>query len=170
MDSEKLFSERMVAAINEQIHAELESFYHYLAMAAYCDSQKFHGCANWFRMQSQEEHAHAMRLYHFLVARDLTVVLKGLNQPDGHYDSILDVFETSLKQEQQISHLINKLYKTAVEENAYTSTVELQWFLTEQVEEEKTIRDIVFGIRMVKDDPAAMLEWDAKLGGRIAEE
>lgn len=160
----------MVDAINNQIRAELGSFYHYLAMSAYCDSQKFHGCANWFRMQSQEEHAHAMRLYHFLVDRDCHVVLESLEKPEKTFNSILHVFETALEQEQHISFLINQLYRTAVEENAYTSTVELQWFLTEQVEEEKTVRDIVFGIQMVQDDPAAMLEWDAKLGGRTAAE
>jgi ferritin len=162
-------SERIIEALNEQIHAELNSFYKYLGMAAYCDREKFHGSAHWLRQQSQEEFGHAMRLYHFLISRDSSVCLKSLEPPNQKFQSIVDVFETSLLQEQEISDRINKLYRIAIEEQAFATSVELQWFLTEQVEEEKTVRDLVFKLRKIKGDPAALLDWDHDLGLRSSQ-
>lgn len=159
-------SDKIIAALNEQIHAELGSFYKYLGMAAYCDREKFHGSAHWLRKQSQEEYGHAMKLYEFLVSRDSPVQLGSLDEPNQKFDSIVQVFETALSQEQEISERINRLYQIAIEQKAFATSVELQWFLTEQVEEEKTVRDIVFRLRRIKGDPAALLDWDQELGQR----
>ncbi len=159
-------SDKMIDALNEQIHAELNSFYKYLGMAAYCDREKFHGSAHWLKQQSQEEFGHAMKLYAFLVSRDSPVRLESMEQPNQKFDSIVQVFETALSQEQEISERINKLYRIAIEEKAFATSVELQWFLTEQVEEEKSVRDIVFRLRKIKGDPAALLDWDRDLGQR----
>ncbi len=159
-------SQKIIDALNEQIHAELNSFYKYLGMSAYCDREKFHGSAHWLRFQSQEEFGHAMKLYHFLVSRDSSVRLQSLEPPNQKFESIVEVFETSLAQEQEISDRINKLYRIAIEEGAFATSVELQWFLTEQVEEEKTVRDLVFRLRKIKGDPAALLDWDHELGQR----
>jgi ferritin len=159
-------TKKIIEALNGQIQAELNSFYHYLGMAAWCDREKFHGSAHWLRLQSQEEFGHAMKLYHFLVSRDSPVSFKALQGPEQDFDSIVTVFEGALKQEQRISDLINKLYQIAIGEQAFATSVELQWFLTEQVEEEKTVRDLVFTLRKIKGDPAALLEWDRSLGQR----
>jgi len=159
-------SDKIIDALNEQIQAELNSFYKYLGMAAYCDREKFHGSAHWLTQQSQEEYGHAMKLYAFLVSRDSPVRLGALEKPNQSFESIVQVFETALLQEQEISERINKLYRIAIEEKAFATSVELHWFLTEQVEEEKTVRDIVFKLRKIKGDPAALLDWDSDLGQR----
>ncbi len=107
-----------------------------------------------------------MKLYHFLVSRDSSVRLQSLEPPNQKFESIVEVFETSLAQEQEISDRISKLYRIALEEGAFATSVELHWFLTEQVEEEKTVRDLVYRLRKIKGDPAALLDWDRELGQR----
>jgi len=156
-------------AINDQINAELSSSYSYLAMSAFCEAQNFRGCAKWLRIQSQEEYAHAMKLYDFLLARNGAVTLNAIQKPAGKYRSLTEVFEASLAQEQSVSKQIDALYELAFKEKAFAAMVELQWFLTEQVEEEKSARDIVARLHLVKSDPAALLDLDRELGARSAE-
>lgn len=153
-------------AINRQINAELNASYTYLAMSAFCARQAFNGCARWLRLQSTEEYGHAMKLYDFLIARDGTVDLKAMPQPKQSYDSIASVFETAYAQEQEVSQQIDQLYELTFKERAFAATVELQWFLTEQVEEEKSARDIVAKFRLVGSDPASLLDLDRELGAR----
>ena len=161
-----MMSEKVQKAINEQIHAELSASYTYLAMSAYCDRASFTGAASWLRLQSQEEYGHAMRLFDFMLARHAKVVLKDLAFPKGDYDSLKDVFETAYAQEQSVSGQIESLYELAFTEKVYHAAVQLEWFLTEQIEEEKTCREIVTKLRLVKDDPASLLEIDRELGVR----
>lgn len=153
-------------AINRQINAELTASYSYLAMSAFCARQAFNGCAHWLRLQSQEEYGHAMKLYDFLIARDGVVELGGMAAPALKYASIAAVFEAALLQEQDVSRQIDALYELAFKEKAFSATVELQWFITEQVEEEKSARDIVAKFRLVGDDPASLLDLDRELGAR----
>lgn len=155
-------------AINRQINAELGASYAYLAMSAFCARQNFLGCAHWLRLQSQEEYGHAMKLYDFLLARDGTVELKAMAEPKNTYDSIPAVFEAALSQEQEVSRQIDMLYELAFKEKAYAATVELQWFLTEQVEEEKSTREIVARFRLVGNDPGSLLDLDRELGARAS--
>jgi ferritin len=155
-------------AINRQINAELSASYAYLAMSAFCARQHFMGCAHWLRLQSQEEYGHAMKLYDFLLARDGTVELKGMTEPKNTYESISAVFEVALLQEQDVSRQIEMLYELAFKERSYATTVELQWFLTEQVEEEKSTREIVAKFKLVGNDPASLLDLDRELGQRAA--
>jgi ferritin len=162
-----MMSETISKAINDQIHAELSASYSYLAMSAHCDRSSFSGAARWLRVQSQEEYAHAMRLLDFMLARHAKVVLTDLPRPKTDYASLLDVFETSFKQEQQVSAQIESLYELAFKEKTYPAVVQLEWFLTEQVEEEKTCREIVAKLKMVGDDPASILEIDRELGARV---
>jgi ferritin len=157
-------------AINDQITAELSASYQYLAMSAYCEEQHFPGCARWLRMQSQEEYGHAMKLFDFLLAQGVPVKLQAMEAPSARYASIIEVFEKALEQEEGVSRQIDALYEMAFKEKAYAMTVQLQWFLLEQVEEEKTARDIVAKFHLVRDDPAAWIDLDAELGGRSASE
>ena len=161
-----MMSEKVQKAINEQIHAELSASYTYLAMSAYCDRASFTGAASWLRLQSQEEYGHAMRLFDFMLARHARVALKDLGIPKSDYASLIDVFETAYAQEQAVSAQIEKLYELAFTEKVYHAAVQLEWFLTEQIEEEKTCREIVTKLRLVKDDPASLLEIDRELGAR----
>jgi ferritin len=157
-------------AINLQINSELSASYAYLAMSAYCECQKFTGAARWLRLQSQEEHMHAMKLFDFLLARDRSVELLAIDQPTTDFKSVADVFERALAQEQEVSRQIDALYETAFTQKAFSAVAELQWFLTEQVEEEKTAREIVAKFKMVGDDPSSLLDLDRELGARAATE
>jgi ferritin len=159
---------RVVQAINRQINMELSASYAYLAMSAYCERQKFMGAAKWLRAQSQEEHMHAMKLFDFILARDEDVELQAIERPRVAFNKVADVFERALEQEEEVSRQIDALYETAFTEKAFAAVAELQWFLTEQVEEEKTAREIVAKFKMVGDDPASLLDLDRELGSRTA--
>jgi ferritin len=154
------------AAINDQINSEFEASYTYLAMAAYCDRQKFLGAAKWMRLQCEEERQHAMKLFNFLLARDGAVELKAIAKPRVTWDSLHAIFEQALEHEQKVTVQINSLYELCFTEKAFAEMTELQWFLTEQVEEERTAREIVAKFRLIKSDPAAILDMDRELGVR----
>ncbi len=156
----------MQDAINEQINNELFSSYSYLSMAAWCEHQQFMGCAHWLRVQSEEEYGHAMRLFDFILARNGEVKLKPIAQPEITFPSIVSIFEKSLEQEERVTGQIDSLYELAFQEKAFSALVELEWFITEQVEEEKTAREIVAKFHLVKDDPASLLDLDRELASR----
>lgn len=164
-----MMSQVVQDALNRQIHSELKASYHYLAMSAWCDRNNFKGAATWMRAQSREEYGHAMRLFDFQLARHGKLALDKLDAPKLEFDHLLDVFETAYKQEQEVSKQIDSLYELAGGEKAYAAMVQLEWFINEQVEEEKTFREIVAQMRMVKDDPAALLDFDRELGSRVPE-
>lgn len=162
-----MFSQVMLDALNDQINMELQSSYSYLAMSAYCERVHFRGCARWLRLQSIEEYGHAMKLFDFLRDRSEKIVLKNLPEPQGDFDSVPHVFEQALQQEIAVSEKINAIYEMAYKEKAYSAAAHLEWFLTEQVEEEKTARDIVTKFNMIKNDPAALLDMDRELATRM---
>jgi ferritin len=153
-------------AINQQINSEFEASYTYLAMAGFCEEQKFLGAAKWLRMQSDEERQHGLKLFTFVLARDGKVELRSIDQPKVGFESLAAVFEQALAHEQRVTIEINALYELCFTEKAFAEMTELQWFLTEQVEEEKTAREIVAKFRLVKSDPAAILDLDRELGAR----
>jgi ferritin len=161
---------RVVEAINRQINSELSASYAYLAMSAWCERQKFTGAARWLRLQSQEENMHAMKLFDFLLARDCSVDLQAIERPHFGFNILADVFVRALEQEQEVSRQIDALYETAFNEKAFAAVAELQWFLTEQVEEEKTAREIVAKFTLVGNDPASILDLDRELGSRTVSE
>ncbi|QDU91402.1 putative ferritin-1 [Pirellulimonas nuda] len=162
-------SDVMQDAINEQIGNELHASYSYLAMSAWLSHQEFHGSAAWMRAQSQEENAHAMKLYDFLVARGGRVNLRPITQPNQEFKSVADVFNSALAQEQGVTVQIEKLYELAFHEKAFAALVELEWFIREQVEEEKTLREIVHKFKLIGDDGASLLDLDRELAGRQPE-
>jgi ferritin len=157
---------RVFAAINDQINSEFNASYTYLAMAAYCERLRFLGAASWLRMQSEEERQHGMKLFTFVLARDGNVELKAIDQPNVAFESLPAVFERALEHERSVTVQINSLYELCFTEKAFAEMTELQWFLTEQVEEEKVAREIVAKFRLVKNDPAAILDMDRELGAR----
>ena len=162
-------NELVQKAINEQINAELMASYTYLAMALHCDHLNFPGCARWLRLQSAEEYSHAMKLVDFMLDRHCRVNLTTIKEPQSDFESLQEVFEITFEQEQQTSRLIDNLYSLAHEQKAYAALPQLEWFLTEQVEEEKTARQILAKFRLVQNDPASLLEIDRELGGRAPE-
>jgi ferritin len=159
---------RVLEGINRQINSELSASYAYLAMSGYCECHKFTGAAKWLRLQSQEEYMHAMKLFDFVLARDHNPELAAIDLPKTDFNSVAEVFERALQQEQEVSRQIDALYETAFNEKAFAVVAELQWFLTEQVEEEKTAREIVAKFKMIGNDPASLLDIDRDLGTRSA--
>jgi len=164
-----MLSQVMQDAINVQINHELFSSYSYLSMSAWCEYEQFTGCAHWLRIQSSEERNHALKLQDFLLARNSRVLLKPIAQPEIDFESVVHVFEKALEQEQTVTEQINKLYEMAFQEKAFAALVELEWFITEQVEEEKSAREIVHKFQMVKNDPASLLDLDREMGQRGTE-
>jgi ferritin len=156
----------VLSAINEQINSEFEASYTYLAMAGFCERQRFTGAAKWLRMQSDEERLHGLKLFDFVLARDGAVDLKAIDQPAVSFDSLTAVFEQALEHEKKVTQQINALYELCFKEKAFAEMTELQWFLTEQVEEEKTAREIASKFRLVKNDPGSTLDLDRELGTR----
>lgn len=159
-----MLSDRMLGALNEQINAELSSAYQYLAMAAYFESLNLEGSALWMKRQSREEVEHAMKIFEFIHDRDGRVSLGAVAQPQGHFDSPLAVWEAVLTQEQEVTARIHSLYGLAVEEKDYATEVMLQWFVNEQVEEEKQVKTILAQVRMIGASSSAIFFVDRHLG------
>lgn len=155
-------------AINRHINAEMYSSYLYLSMATYCESIDLPGFAHWMRIQSQEEYTHAMKLVGYLEDRDSRVTLLPIEQPPVEFDSVEDIMRQTLAHEQHVSQLINDLYGVAVKSNDYASQIMLQWFISEQVEEEKTARDVIAALDMVKGRSDALLLLDREMSARPA--
>ena len=157
---------KVLDAINRQIGAEFGASFSYLAMAGWCEHHKFMGAGQWLRTQSLEEHGHAMKLFDFVLARNYPVHLLAIDEPRREFSSIAEVFERALEQEQGVSKQIDALYELALSEKVFAAMAALHWFITEQVEEEKTVREIVAKFALVKDDPSSLLDLDRELGAR----
>jgi len=161
-----MLSKKLEDAINEQINKELYSAYLYLSMSSYCESESLAGFAGWMRAQAQEEVNHAMRLFDHVAARGGRVVLKAIEMPTPVWKSPLEMFEEVLQHERKVTGLINTLYELALNENDYATQMELQWFITEQVEEEESAGAVVEQLRRVGDQPMGLLMMDRQLGER----
>lgn len=153
-------------ALNEQINKELYSSYIYLAMAAYCEASDLPGSATWMRLQAQEEHAHAMKLFGYVNERGGRVTLQAIPQPPAEYQGALEVFEKVLEHEKVVTASIHKLYALAGKENDYATQIMLQWFITEQVEEEQSAAQVVAQWKMITEHRGSELMLDRQLGKR----
>jgi ferritin len=161
-----MIKQKVQDAMNEQLKNELYSAYLYLSMSAYFESVNLAGFASWMRVQAQEEQFHALKFFDFVNERGGRVVLKAIDQPPVEFDSPLAVFEETLAHEKKVTSLIHDLYALAVQENDYASQVFLQWFVSEQVEEEQSAEAILASLRMVGDKGQALLMLDRELGQR----
>jgi ferritin len=153
-------------AINTQIRDELDSAYLYLSMSAHFEAANLPGFARWMRLQAQEEMGHAMRLFDHVVERGGKVVLQAIAKPESEFGTPLSIFEAALAHEKKITALIEKLFETAAAKKDYAAQLALQWFIGEQVEEEKNASGIVEQLKLVGDNPAALLMMDRALGAR----
>ncbi len=153
-------------ALNKHINAELSSAYLYLSMSAYCDSIDMPGFAHWFRAQHNEETSHAFKIFDFVNDRGGRVVLEAIQQPPSDFTSVLDATQRTLDHERKVTSMIHRLYEQSVEESDYPAQVLLQWFISEQVEEEKAANEILEHLKLVGDDGAGLLMIDARLAER----
>ncbi len=161
-------NEQMQKALNEQINAELYSAYMYLGMATYLDAESFPGFAHWMKSQAREEAEHALRLMDHIADRGGRVELAAIAQPPGEYASPQDVFEKTLAHEQEVTRRIHNLYALAVEQKDYPAQVMLQWFIDEQVEEEKTAGEILDTLKRIGDRGHILVSLDRQLASRQA--
>jgi ferritin len=156
----------VLKAMNEQINKELFSSYLYLSMSAYCESEGFPGCAKWLKVQSEEENDHGMKIYHFIHERGGQVELEAIAKPKSDFKNLSQLFTLVLEHEQKVSASITSLYETAMKANDYPTQIMLQWFITEQVEEEKNANEIVDLLKKVGDSPVSLMMFDRQLGAR----
>lgn len=159
-----MLSKKMLKALNEQLCKELYSEYFYMSMSSWCDSNDLPGMAAFMKLKGEEERAHAMKLYDYIHDRDGKVTFLALDQPPSEFKSFLDIFEKQLEHEKSVTESIHKLYDLALKEKDYPSQVMLQWFIEEQVEEEKEASDIIQQCKMVRNNPSALFILDQKLG------
>jgi ferritin len=161
-----MLSKTIHEGLNEQIKHEISSAYLYLAMSSYCEAQTLAGAAKWLRVQWEEELEHAMKLYRHVYDRGGQVLLQAIDKPPGRYKSLLDIFQQVLIHEQKVTAMIHKLYDNAMKEKDFATAVEMEWFIKEQVEEEKNAQEIVAQLEMIGEGGTAIALIDRQLGMR----
>jgi len=161
-----MMSQTMQDALNQQMQHEFYSAYLYLSMSAYCDRVNLPGLARWMRGQAGEEIRHALKIFDHLLDRGGKVILRELDRPPADFASARDVFEQAHRHEQQVTASIDVVYGLAMDERDFASRVFLDWFVQEQVEEEKTSGLLAEQLRMVGEDRSGLLMLDRELGQR----
>lgn len=159
----------VLKALNEQIRAELHSAYIYLGMSAHFSERNLDGFASWMRIQGKEEVGHAMRLYAHVLETGGHVELKAIDAPPSKLGTPLEVFRAALAHEKKITKMINALFDLARAKNERATELMLQWFVTEQVEEEDNAARAVHQIELAGDSTAALLMLDHHFGQREAD-
>ncbi len=160
-----MLSKKLLDAINEQMNYEIYSAHIYLGMAGYCADLGLSGFENWFLVQYEEELFHAKKFYGYINEKGSRVTVKGFEDPDNEYGSLLEVFETALSHEQKVTARIYNLMDIATDEREHATKSFLQWFIDEQVEEESTVTDLINKIKLVKDSGLYLL--DQELAKRV---
>ena len=163
-----MISKRIQDAMNDQIKHETFSAYLYFSMAAYFYSRSLDGMAQWMKAQAQEEFGHALRFFNHINDRGGRIELHALEKPQTEWDSPLAAFEAALAHEEFITGKINDLAKLADEENDRAAGIMLQWFVTEQVEEEDSVSSVIDMLKLIGDSGHGMIMADRELGTRVA--
>jgi len=158
-----MLSAKLTAALNKQINEEYYSSYLYLAMAAYLEDQNLDGCAHWMRMQAQEEWDHGMKIFDYMIERGGRVELSAVAAPAKEWDGPVATFEASLEHEQYMTKNINALADLAIEEKDHATNNLMQWYVSEQVEEEAQVEDIVKKLEMMGADGPGLFMMDREL-------
>lgn len=159
-------SKKMETAINRQVNAEFYSAYLYLSMAAYFEQASLRGAAAWMRVQAQEELGHGMRLFNYVLERGGSADLKPIEKPPAKWKSPLGAFEASLEHEQKVTKMIDSLCNLAKSEKDHATEIALQWFVTEQIEEEASVGEIVEKLKLVGSKGNGLFMIDKELGKR----
>lgn len=164
-----MLTKNVEAAINDQIAKEFYAAHLYLSMVAYFEEQNLPGFAHWMRMQTDEERAHAMRLFDYLIEAGGRVKLQAIGEPPAEFGGALAVMEASLEHEQKVTASIRKIYELAEKEKDYATQLHLQWFISEQLEEEKNVGDVIARLKLAGDNKVALMFIDQELGSRQPE-
>lgn len=159
-------SKKMHEKLNEQIQKEFFSEYLYLSMAAYFESIDLPGFANFFKVQALEERDHAMKFYAYVADTDGRVLLRQIEQPKHDFESPLEILQMSLEHEKYVTSSIHDIVAAALEEKDYATNTFLNWFVTEQVEEEASMSTLVGKLKLVEGDGRGLLLLDNELAQR----
>jgi len=162
-----MLNKTMATALNEQMNREFYSAYLYLSMSAYSAYIGLKGAANWFYVQYQEEMVHFDKLYHYVLNQGALVELKAVQAPPIEFKSLMDMFEQTLKHEQFITQSINERVDLAIKEKDHATEVFLQWYVTEQVEEEANDNDVLARLRLAGKDGNGLFMVDKELATRV---
>ena len=162
-----MISEGMASALNDQINAELYSAYLYMAMSAYTASEGLAGAANWFRVQAQEEMAHVDKFAEYIQDQDRRVILMAIDEPPADYEGLGGALRLTLEHERKVTARVSALVEKAVEEHDRASEIFLQWFVSEQVEEEKSAKDLIDKLKLAGEAGPGMFMLDAALAARV---
>ena len=162
-----MISKKIQEELNKQINAEFYSSYFYLSMSAYFEAMDLQGFAKWFRMQADEEYAHAMKIFDYVYQIGGEVKLQKIAGPKTEWDSFLEVFKDTFEHEQKVTKSINTLVDLAQKEKDHATVNFLQWFVSEQVEEEATAQMNVKKMEMIGDSKSGLFMLDNDLGSRI---
>ena len=163
-----MLSQTLNQALNEQISYENYSAFIYKAMQAYFESEDLSGMANWMNIQYQEELSHAEKMFQYVCDAGGRVEILGMDTPNNEYTSPLQVFESALEHEQKVTQRINDLMEQAQAEKNHAAQIFLQWFVTEQVEEEASVSEIISKLKRIKDDGRGLMMVDQELAKRTA--
>ena len=163
-----MLTERMSLALNDQLNAEFASSYAYLNLAAHFGSQSLPGLSHWFRAHAEEEQAHAMKIFDYILARGGTVTLASLPTPPPPASSPQEAFATGFRTESEVSVAIDSLVEVAVEEKDRATQVFLDWFVTEQVEEEALFSELLMQINRIGESEIGLFVFDQKLAERTS--
>lgn len=161
-----MIKEKILKALNKQLNEELYSSYAYLAMSAHFTSQSFDGCAHWLRLQSQEEYGHAMKIFDYIHQRDGKVSLAKVDPPKTNWKAPLDIFKEAYEQEVSVTKSINSIVDLSISEKDHATHNFMQWFVSEQVEEESTALRILDKVKFIGDNKNGLLLLDRELGQR----
>lgn len=161
-----MIPQSVLKALNQQIQKELFSAYYYLSMAVHFQSANLNGFAHWMRKQYEEETGHAMKILDFVGERGNRAVLEAIEKPEGAFKTPLDVMKLVLEHEKKVTASINAVYELAVKEKDYPTQIMLEWFIKEQVEEERSVEEILNMLKMIGDAPAGLVMLDRQLASR----
>jgi ferritin len=161
-------SKTMIKNLNEQVQWEFYSAYLYLAMSAHLQNAGLPGFAHWMRMQAQEELAHALKFYDFLLGRGAPVKLAAVDAPPPEWKNPQDVFEKTLEHERAVTTRIGRLMALARKEEDFAAEIFLQWFVTEQTEEEASVSDVLNRLKLIKGEGNGLFMLDRELAARAA--
>ena len=161
-------SEKLGDALNVQVRNEMIATYTYMGLAAWCDANNYPGMAHWMKMQVKEEMFHVWKLYDFLNDNGYEVKLLDVPAPTFDVSNPTDVFEESLSHEQMVTENYYKLNEIAIEDKVYNAQGIIQWFLNEQIEEEKNVSDVLDMVKRMEGHPGSMMMLDKDLLNRAA--
>jgi ferritin len=165
-----MLNAKVQTALNNQLNMELGAFYTYLSIAAHFEAEALPGFAAWMHHHAEEEMAHAMRIYDYIHERRGKVTLQAIAAPRTEWASLIAAFEDALHHEEKVTASINNLVALARDEKDFATDNFLQWFVAEQVEEERVVDDVLQKLKRIGDFSAGIYLLDRELGNGNAEE